>query len=262
MSFLCARTQARSGYIATAVRTLGSAAFLASLGGCSKAPENTGSLPAAGAYPPSLTIAGDSGEATKAVNDTLPRGDPARPLANYRKIDSGYQVMFLYFAMLKLPLQYEDIAQVYSAEYSQTTDSFRRKDIIKAMQPRIDQEVELARTSRYVMSELDGGNLLDRYNFEKKSFGVKGMSSSYGYNYFTDNPLYKLGQTNATQFLNLPVQDEAKARVIEGYLAKFAPLRMEVYSFAQDADPSQRAVKLEVMKIRLYSPTNELLAEM
>jgi hypothetical protein len=38
-------------------------------------------------------------------------------------------------------------------------------------------------------------------------------------------------------------------------------MRMEIYAFAQDADPSNRRVKLQVMKVRQYSPANELLAE-
>jgi hypothetical protein len=36
---------------------------------------------------------------------------------------------------------------------------------------------------------------------------------------------------------------------------------MEVYAYAQDADPSNNRVKLEIMKVRLYGPGNELLAE-
>jgi len=36
---------------------------------------------------------------------------------------------------------------------------------------------------------------------------------------------------------------------------------LEVYAYAQDADPNSKRVKLEVMKMRLYGPGNELLAE-
>jgi len=235
------------------------AALLAGLAACSKTPDAGASAPAA---PASLADLHNPQAVAKAVNSTLPQGDPATPLANYRKIDSGHQVMFLYLGMLNLPVPYEDVAQVYSAEYARTSDSFQRKDIIKALQPRIDQEIERAKTSRYVMLEQGGNTLLERYNFDKKSFTVTGLTSNDRYTYFNDNSQYTLGQTNATQFSNLGVPDEAKARAIEGYLAKYAQLRMEIYGYAQDADPSARRVKLQIMKVRLYSPSNELLAEM
>jgi hypothetical protein len=238
------------------------AAVLAALGGLAACGKQD-SAPAAGAAsaPASLDGLRDQKAMTQAAERQLPKGDPATPLGGYRKIDSGNQVMFAYFGLLNLPVPYEDIAKQYSEEYRRTSDSFQQKDIVKALQPRIDQEIAQAKAARYVLLEQRDGALLERYNFDKKSFAVKGMDSNDRYTYFNDNSNYTLGTTNATQFAALNVTDEAKARAIEGYLSKYTPLRLEVYAYAQDADPSTRRVKLQVMKLRLYGPGNELLAE-
>jgi len=236
-------------------------ALLAGLAACSKPADTAAPAADASAPKPSLQDLQNPKAVQQAVASTLPQGDKATPLTSYRKIDSGHQVMFLYYGMSSLPVPYEDVAQIYSAEYSRTSDGFQRKDILKALQPRIDQEIERAKAGRYVILESRDGALLERYNFEKKTFTIKDMTSNDRYTYFHDNSQYTLGQSNATDFANLPVPDETKARAIEGYLSKYAQLRMEVYGFAQDADPSNRRVKLQVMKVRLYSPSNELLAE-
>jgi hypothetical protein len=237
------------------------AALLAGLAACGKSADTTAAAPTAAAPTPSLEDLKNPKAVQQAVASTLPQGDKATPLTSYRKLDSGHQVMFLYYGLLSLPVPYEDVAQIYSAEYSRTSDGFQRKDILKALQPRIDQEIERAKGGRYVVLEDQGGALLDRYNFEKKTFAIKNMASNDRYTYFNDNSQYTLGQSNATDFASLPVADEAKARAIEGYLSKYTQLRLEVYGFAQDADPSSRRVKLQVMKVRLYNPGNELLAE-
>lgn len=234
-------------------------AALSALTACSK-PDSAPAADAAAA-PASLDALRDQKAMAQAAERQLPKGDPATPLTSYRKIDSGNQVMFAYFGLLNLPVPYEDIAKQYSEEYRRTSDSFQQKDIVKALQPRIDQEIAQAKAARYVMLEQSDNALLERYNFDKKSFAVKGMESNDRYTYFNDNSNYTLGTTNATQFAALNVADEAKARVIEGYLSKYTPLRMEVYAYAQDADPSNRRVKLQVLKVKLYGPGNALLAE-
>lgn len=232
------------------------AAVTAALAGCGK----KDAAPAAGDAAAAQAPAAASASAQAAAPASLPKGDPATPLASYQKIDSGNTVMFLYYGILDLPTQYDTIAEAYSSEYRQTSDSFQRKDIAKALQPRIDQEIARAKASRYVRLEQDGYNLLSRYDFDKKRFAVNDMSDDR-YTYFNDNTSYTLGTTNAGAFSAFDVADEQVARKIEAHLAKNDKLRMEIYAYAQDADPNSKRVKLEVMKMRLYGPGNELLAE-
>ncbi|XLZ68780.1 hypothetical protein ABT364_19830 [Massilia sp. SR12] len=229
---------------------------------CGKSADN----PAAQATPasapaPSLADLKDPAAVAKVAEAALPKGDAAIPTSNYRKVDSGHQVMFLYFAMANLPVPYEDIAQDFSSDYGRTSDSFKRNDIVSALKPRIDQEIAGAKGGRYIFTEQQDNSLLERYNFEKKSFAIKEFADSGRYTYFSDNSKYTLATTNNGQFTSFRVQDEAKARQIEGYLSKYAQLRLQTYAYVQDADPSNRRVKLQVMKVRLLDPAGEVLAE-
>ena len=235
-------------------------ALALTLGACSKKDENPAAAPAAQA--PGLAELKNPATVAKVAESTLPKGDPATPLNAYRKIDSGHQVMFLYYALSNMPVPYEDIAQVYSPDYSRTSDSFKRNDIVQALKPRVDQEITSAKSGRYVMLEQQDNSLLQRYNFEKKSFGVNEYSGNDRYTYFNDNSQYTLATTNGSQFASFPVSDETKARKIEGYLSKYTQLRLQTYAYVQDADPSQRRIKLQVMKVRLLDPSGEVLAEL
>jgi hypothetical protein len=221
----------------------------------SKAPEN------AGATAPAKSKDSAPSEKKAEAAAAVPKGDAATPLASYRLLDSGNQIMFLYYGLLNLPVDYEKIAGVYSAEYRDTSDSFKKKDVLTALTPRIDQEIAKAKTSRYVRMDDKGGSLLSRYDFSKKAFAIPSLSDNSGYNYFYDNAEFKVNRGNATSFSYLNVPDETKARAIEGYLSKGEELKLEIYSFAQDADPSNHQVKLQIMKVRLLSPTGEALVE-
>ena len=147
---------------------------LSSLAACTKN-ESSNNLPSNDkAQPaPSLADLGNKAAVIQAVDARLQKGDSSTPLTNYRKIDSGNQVMFLYFGLLNLPVDYEKVVKSYSNEYQQTSDSFKKKDILSALQPKIDQEITQAKAARYLLLEGKGSSLLERYDFNKKSFAVK-----------------------------------------------------------------------------------------
>ena len=238
-------------------------ALALNLAACSKKDDAAAAAPAApaAAATPSLADLQNPEAMNKAVAATLPKGDPATPLAAYRKIDSGHQVMFMYYALSNMPAPYEEIAQTYSDEYRRTSDSFQQRDILKALQPRIDGEIAGAKTGRYVIVDQQDSRLLQRYDFEKKAFAINDFSDDR-YTFFNDNSQYTLATTNAADFSLLKVSDEAKAREIEGYLSAYKPLRLETYAYVQDADPSKRRIKLQVMKVRLLDARGTVLAEM
>jgi len=239
-----------------------------SLAACSKKNEAPAGTPAASATPnaasappASLADLQNPDAVNKAVAATLPKGDPATPLNAYRKIDSGHQVMFMYYALSNMPAPYDEIAKTYSDEYRRTSDSFKQRDILKALQPRIDGEIAGAKNGRYVVVDQQDSRLLQRYDFEKKSFALNDFSDDR-YTFFNDNSQYTLATTNAADFSAFKVTDEARAREIEGYLSSYKPLRLETYAYAQDADPSNRRIKLQVMKVRLLDARGTVLAEM
>lgn len=234
------------------------------LGACDKPAAEQPPAAAAGAAnaAPGLADLARPENVAKVAESTLPKGDPATPSSAYRRLDSGNQVMFMYYALAGLPVAYEDIAQAWSAEYRRTSDGFRRQDLLTALQPRIDASVKQAADGRYVLLEQAGSSLLGRYDFAKKAFAVKEYGESGRYTYFSDNSSYTLGTTNGESYASLPVPDEAAARKIEGHLSNHTNLRLQTYAFAQDADPGERRVRLQVMKVRLLGPGGEVLAEM
>ncbi|XYJ10889.1 hypothetical protein ACSUZJ_02595 [Telluria sp. B2] len=238
-------------------------ALACNLAACSKKPDDApaAAVPAAAIAAPSLADLQNPEAVNKAVAATLPKGDPATPLNAYRKVDSGHQVMFMYYALSNMPAPYEEIAQTYSDEYRRTNDSFKQRDILKALQPRIDQEILGARNGRYIVVDQQDSRLLQRYDFDKKAFAINDFSDDR-YTFFNDNSQYTLATTNAADFAAFKVTDEAKAREIESYLSSYKPLRLETYAFAQDADPSKRRIKLQVMKVRLLDARGNVLAEM
>lgn len=239
-----------------------SLAALALLQACSKG------TPAApeGAPPPSLAEAQNPAKAAEQVQQAaaaqraaqLPQANPATPDSAYLRLDSGEQLMYLYYAVSALPLPLPELAEQLSQDYRQTQDQFKRQDIQKALEPRIKAAVATAAQQRYVIWEADG-NVIDHYDFGRKQFPLnegywKGTSRSY----FNDNSRYQISFTGAIQAL--PVPDEAQARVIEEKLGKFQPLRLRVYAFVQDADLNNKLLKAQPLKFELLDNKGAVLA--
>ncbi len=228
----------------------------AALPGCGNSDKTQGKPPA-----PSLADAKNPDNMKKLAERALPKGDKNRPLDDYKIIDSGNQVMFLFYGLLNLPLDYEKIAQAYSRDYRDTNDSFKKQDILNALKPRIDREVGAAKGATYIRMDIDQSQL-NNYDFDKKGFPIGEFADSSSYRYFNDNSSYTLGFTNSADFALLKVADQEKARTIESLRSKYARLKLRIYAFAQDADPNDHRVKLQILKCQLYGPQGELLAEM
>lgn len=168
--------------------------------------------------------------------------------------------MFLYYAVVGLPVDYEKAAQHYSNDYRSTADAFRKKDLLDALRPRIDMEVEKSKQHRYFT--LEGQVYLGHYDFSSKGFPINNLVTGSAYAYFYDNAEYKYSYTNGDTFKLLKVSDESVARRIEDLVQHGTPLVLRVYAFAQDADPSSEVVKSEIVKVRLLDPRGvELAAE-
>lgn len=194
--------------------------------------------------------AADAQLVAQAVTPAMPKADANTPLEQYAKIESGNQLMFAYYALSGLPVDYEKIAQVYSQDYARTADTFKKNDILTALKPRIDAEIAKAKTQRYFKFN-DQPNL-SHYDFANKSFAInnavmQGKASSY----FNDNPAYNIGITNGEQFAALKVADENLARSIEKMLTDGTGVNFQMYLFAQDVDPSITQVKFQIVKVKL-----------
>lgn len=186
--------------------------------------------------------------AQKAMNASLSKGDPNTPLDQYVTLESGKQLMFMYYALSNMPLDYEKIATAYSDDYRRTNDGFKKQDILKAIQPRLDQEITNAKANRYFKDEIDLN--VGAYDFQAKAFPLNGFEDGY-YRYFYDLSDYKYSYTNTEPLRMLVIQDDAVARKIEEMRSKYQKMRMVIQAYAQDVDLNERKVKLQILKYKI-----------
>lgn len=236
------------------IMVVGLAAALALISGCDKKKDQS----YGGGIRP-----GDSGvtkselpaqEAPKPVAVALPKADISTPLTSYVKLEDGNQLMFMYYALSGLPVDYEKIAEHYSRDYRNTSDGFKRQDILTAIKPRIDAEIAKAKGSRYFVHTITGpaSYVLNRYDFAAKAFPVvDSIWSSDAYSYFNDNSGYEFTYSNGDNFKSLRVEDTEVARKIEGMITAAKDVKLEIFAFAQDASPSNTRIKAQVVKMQL-----------
>ncbi|WP_343628374.1 hypothetical protein [Roseateles sp.] len=240
--------------------TLGATLCLGLLTACGK--QDAATTP--GAQAPSLAAAQDPAALAKAAEDkrvaALPKADAATPVDAYRAIDSGNQLMYLFYAVSGMPPDMEQIAERLSQDYRATNDSFKRQDILKVLAPRVQSEIAAAGGHRYVIWEADN-DVVDHYDFERKRFPVKppfwkGESNFY----YNDNAFYKISFNGDERVRGIPVADEAAARAIEDKVGKYGALRLRVYAFVQDADLNSKTLRSQPVKLELLDKQGKVLA--
>ncbi len=188
-----------------------------------------------------------------------PQGDPAKPLADYQELTSGKQLRYAHLALSGLPVDYEKVAERVSTDYQQTQDAFKRKDIVAALKPAIDQEIAKVRQNAYFQMEMGDRGTLDSFNFEKKSFGVPAFTDAQSERYFGDDGWTKLVFANSSSFAALAVPDEAQARTIEGARGKGERLRLRVFMFLNGVVLGENKVRAQVMKVQLLDGQGTVL---
>ncbi|SDE39907.1 hypothetical protein [Paraburkholderia lycopersici] len=245
------------------IRTLVAFAALAAITGlsaCSKSSDSTQAAAPASAPAANLTDLASPAAQKQIADKSLPNGDASRALADFRTIDSGNEVMFLYYGLSSLPADYDKIAQSYSRDYQTTGDSFRKQDLLKALKPRIDAAIAAAKDSRYVVLNAPGASL-DAYDFTRKGFQVTNVAQPGSYQYFFDNSNYTVEYTNGADHTFIKVDDEAAARAIEEMRSHYRPLTVRLYAFAQDADPASNRVKLQILHTQLLDASGRVLVQ-
>lgn len=206
-------------------------------GGKSSAPQKDGPAPAA----------------APAHHDErrLPHPDLSTPDSAYVPLTSGTQLMFLYHAWSGLPPDFERMANESSDEYQRTSDNFRKHDLLAALTPQYQQQIADAKAHPYVLWQADWTNL-QHYDIARKGFPLAdSLLSEGGSGYMSDVRGYNFILNNSEGFRFLPVEDEARAREIEGLMGHTSfPIR--IYAFVQAADDQGgRNVRARVVKLQI-----------
>lgn len=193
---------------------------------------------------------------------SVARGDSAVPLENYHAMNSGNQIMFAYLAIAGLPIDYDKIAGVLSEKYRFESDEFKKRDLLAALKPQIDNEISRAKQQRYYSMELGDQSDIGKYDFATQSFEIRCVPNDGGYRYFSDSARdYHLSFSNASAYRQLKITDENLAREIEGLRSKYNTLRVEAYFFVNDSKIGQTEAIAQIMKIRISDRRGKVLAE-
>lgn len=236
---------------------------MVSLPGCSKpeeaaAPKAASSAPAVdGAAAP--VAAPKEPIPEKAAAPTVPLADRSTPLSAYEKLDSGRKLLFAYLAVGTLPVDYEKVAGVIAPGLSYA-DEFKKRDLIQSLRPGIDAEIEQAKGIRYYYMEMSG--VLDRYDFDSKSFRFMVFAGGSPSIYFPGTAEYRIVFTNVEQYRRFTVTDEATARQIEKLRAESSYLTSKVYFFVSGEQLGTKVVNAEVVRIELLDRKGNVLLEM
>ncbi len=193
---------------------------------------------------------------------SVAKGDPSVSLDHYTELSSGNQLMFSYLAIANLPIDYEKIAGVLSQKYRYENDEFKKRDLLAALKPQIDQEVSRAKEQRYYRMEIGDQSGIGKYDFDTKSFAINCVPEASGYRYFMDNAQeYHLSFSNGQAFRQLKVSDENLAREIESLRSKYNTLSVEAYFFVNDSKIGQTEAIAQIMKLRISDRRGKVLAE-
>lgn len=236
---------------------------MVSLPGCSKpeeaaAPRTANSAPTVDGAAASVAAPKEP-VPEKAAAPTVPLADRSTPLSAYEKLDSGRKLLFAYLAVGTLPVEYEKVAGLISPGLSYA-DEFKKRDLIQSLRPGIDAEIEQAKGIRYYYMDMSG--LLDRYDFDSKSFRFMVFAEGSPSIYFPGTAEYRIVFTNVEQYRRFTVTDEAKARQIENLRAESSYLTSKVYFFVSGEQLGTKVVNAEIVRVQLLDRKGNVLLEM
>jgi hypothetical protein len=188
----------------------------------------------------------------------LPQADRNVPDSQFVELDSGYKTGALFYALSGLPPDYEKLAIAESQDYRSTSDAFRRRDLMQALKPQIDQQIQAYKDprNRYFTARVGNGLPLGHYDFKSNSFPLTQDLSSGTYHYFNDAAYYSYAFTNGNAFQRFPLADEQKAKDVEDLVTKGLTYQGDAvaHMFAQGADPANNRVLMQIVRMVLHGP--------
>jgi hypothetical protein len=197
----------------------------------------------------------------KSADAELPKGDKAKPMDQYTELNSGAQLSQAYYAFSGLPVPYEKLAEQTSVDYRQTQDSFKKQDILKALQPQLEQDIAALKKSPYLM--LRTNIQLKNFDMQRKAFPVEGFSPNSYISYNDSDSVLTFSNTDA--FQAFPQADEAKARELEAMVSQnpHAQWPTRAYLYVQDAKDinGRRTVRAQLLKLVVETPDGKPLFE-
>lgn len=240
--------------------TIATLSLACMLGGCSKddATASNNGIAASLPNPQNPQSVQQMQEAAHAA--ALPQPSSSVPLDQYVPIKSGETMMYMFYALSKMPPDMDAIAEKISSDYRATSDQFKRQDMLKVLGPRIQSNIAAQSQNRYVVWDMEQ-DALEHYDFNAKHFPIKADYWN-GNNSFYWNDIYEykisFSAPEPLHFLN--VADEAQAREIESLISKYQSFHVRVYAFVQDTDLNAKTLKAVITHIEIADRNGRKLA--
>lgn len=220
----------------------------------------------------------------KKVDDfknTLPHADPSVPEASYfRTTPNNNDVLFARLAVSDKPVDYDRVAYYTDKEYSQTSDAFKKKELLDKLKPKIDERIAFAKEHRYLVLISDHTvNEFSHYDFDKKGFRLNRMADGRfslrdeGFNRVKSDTHDKnieqvwVYMTNPKEFSYVYPTSEENAKKLETIFQTNLydqGLRAEYYVVIQATVPesgNDSSVYGELTKIKIVDLKGNVLAE-
>jgi hypothetical protein len=178
--------------------------------------------------------------------------DQSTAITEYKPVNGGAELAYLYYAVSKAKPAYDVVAQQLFPEYRAEPDTFKRQDLLKTIGPSIDNNIKGADGKRLVMFEFQGklkhydaaGKMfpveLERFNFAPSTYVSWRKESANSPDTGNYHLTFDLG---GRKDLNYALSDETAARALEGQLSQravaaksaYAPVTVRAYGQAVKA---------------------------
>lgn len=251
------------------------------LGGCSKSGEEVSTNGKAS----TLTIE----KLSSAVHTATSSIDPNTPLDRYIPVTErggASDYVLVYYAFCNCEVDYDEIAQAFSQKYANTSDIFKKKEIIEKLKPDVDSKLAGIKEARLI--SFNQNMYFDAYDFGKKSFAGKNTlpltvidAQTPLQIKFEENPqLYHVpdGQSLIVRYhtiASINVPDEAQARQVEsirssnnenlttklyGYVKSAGVENVKRNNGYNDYEEKIRVIDLQLVKYSLLGSKGKVVA--
>lgn len=202
------------------------------------------------------------------VDNKTPRGNPETKDATYVLLKDPVQLVSQEVVLMPPPLNYDRIAKALSLKYVRTDDTFKKKDILASLKPKIDELLKEAGENHYMI--LSSKPYFENYDFNKKSFQLSTFNEDRTFGYSNDGNMdnrASIDFSNKKKFNLLKVEDEAVAREIEDLrsASNFNDNSMKTFIFIQKthqlSDNTSPFLVAEIMKVQILGKKGNIIFE-
>lgn len=153
--------------------------------------------------------------------------DKSKPLSSYTDLKSGLQLGLLYYGLGGKPLPADDLARSFDTDSQNTSDAFKRSDLLKTLAPQYAAQQKEEMASPYFRIKVAAA--LGHYDAQTKSFpllqlGMDGNSSITLYN----APSYGLVLRGDPRLATITPESEDQARALEAKVSASGATQMPV----------------------------------